>query len=301
MAASSSTNPKNPNPNNYENYAETMTKTKNFAAIVNNDGNATMQTMENVIDPIPIKPVEIVDGEHVVEWREEKVDRMNIIEKLQYVVVGKFSYGWPELEELRTQIPLQCGIKGDCCIDLFRNRRFLMRFERFEDYLQMMAKTAHYIKSRDGGMYQMRPLLYNTRFKIDEETTVAMAWISFPNLLPTFFMKNSLFSLASAVGKPLQLDMATINKTRPNCARVKVIVDLAANLPKVVNMKITYEKSEVSRIFKVQIQYDVLPKYCTRCKLQCHNEEGCKILHPELRVVHAEKNDKGNSSEIQAA
>ncbi|XP_060183215.1 uncharacterized protein LOC132613185 [Lycium barbarum] len=278
-----------------------MTRTKNFATIVNKDGNDTMQTMENVIEPIPIKPVDIVDGEHVVEWTEVEVDRMNIIEKLQYAVIGKFSYGWLELEELRNRIPLQCGIKGDCRIGLFRNRHILMRFERFKDYLQIMAKTTHYIKSRDGGMYQMRPLLYDTRFKIDEETTMAMAWISFPNLLPTIFVKNSLFSLASAVGKPLHLDMATINKTRPNCATVKVIVDLAANLPKVVNMKITDEKYGISRIVKVQIQYDVLPKYCTRCKMQGHNEEGCRILHPELRVVHVEKEDKGKTAESQDA
>ncbi|XP_070040107.1 uncharacterized protein [Nicotiana tomentosiformis] len=61
---------------------------------------------------------------------------------------------------------------------------------------------------------------------------MAMAWISFPGLLPTFFVKECLFSLASAVGKPMHLDMATRNKTRPSCARVKVLVDLLADLPK---------------------------------------------------------------------
>ncbi|MCE2055181.1 hypothetical protein HAX54_042138 [Datura stramonium] len=48
-----------------------------------------------------------------------------------------------------------------------------------------------------------------------------MAWISFPNLLPTFFSKETLFSLASAVEEPMQLDVATLNKIRPICARVK--------------------------------------------------------------------------------
>lgn len=31
---------------------------------------------------------------------------MNILENLQYVVIGKFSYGWPELDKLRTAIPV---------------------------------------------------------------------------------------------------------------------------------------------------------------------------------------------------
>nr|XP_016492842.1 PREDICTED: uncharacterized protein LOC107812297 [Nicotiana tabacum] len=38
---------------------------------------------------------------------------MNIFEGLQYPVVGKFLYGWPELQELRIIIPLQCGVKGN--------------------------------------------------------------------------------------------------------------------------------------------------------------------------------------------
>ncbi|KAG5615463.1 hypothetical protein H5410_015287 [Solanum commersonii] len=53
-----------------------------------------------------------------------------------------------------------------------------------------------------------------------------MTWISFSDLKPTYFVKEPLFSLATAVRKPLHLDMAIINKTRPNCARVKVQVDL---------------------------------------------------------------------------
>jgi len=68
----------------------------------------------------------------------------------------------------------------------------------------------------------MKPLIYDAKFKVEEETTQAMAWISFPDLKPTFFVKESIFSLATAVGKPIHLDMATINKRRPSCARVKV-------------------------------------------------------------------------------
>ena len=76
-------------------------------------------------------------------------------------------------------------------------------------------------------------------FKIEEETTQAMAWISFLDFKPTFFVRESIFSLASEVGKPLQLDMAKIKKTIPSCVGVKVQVDLLANLPKVVEMKVT--------------------------------------------------------------
>lgn len=48
-----------------------------------------------------------------VTWTEEEVQKMNIMENIQYTVVGKFSYGWPELEDLRVHIPKQCNIKGE--------------------------------------------------------------------------------------------------------------------------------------------------------------------------------------------
>ncbi|KAF3620977.1 putative inactive serine/threonine-protein kinase-like [Capsicum annuum] len=51
-------------------------------------------------------------------------------------------------------------------------------------------------------------------------------------------MRQQLENYLDLVGKPIHLDMATMNKTRPNCARVKVHVELMAELPKYVEMKI---------------------------------------------------------------
>ncbi|KAH0708995.1 hypothetical protein KY284_010422 [Solanum tuberosum] len=51
------------------------------------------------------------------------------------------------------------------------------------------------------------------------------------------FLVKSLFSLATAIGKPLQLDQATINQSSPSCAKVRVLVDLAASLPKAVSVR----------------------------------------------------------------
>ncbi|XP_049364228.1 uncharacterized protein LOC125828976 [Solanum verrucosum] len=142
----------------------------------------------------------------------------------------------------------------------------------------------------------MRPLIYDAKFNVDEETTQAMAWISFPDLKPTFFVKESIFSLAYAIGKPLQLDSATINKTRPSCARVKVQVDLLCDLPNFVELEVVNEVAATSRIERIKVQYDMLPKYCKECKLQGHAEQECRILHPELRRY---KEDNEKEKEIE--
>ncbi|XP_019230680.1 PREDICTED: uncharacterized protein LOC109211587 [Nicotiana attenuata] len=109
-----------------------------------------------------------------------------------------------------------------------------------------------------------------------------MAWISFPNLLPTYFVKECLFSLPSTVGIPQYLDLATVNKTRPSCARVKVLVDLLDELPKKVRMDIVDEATGDVRTEWVIIKYDYIPKYCKECKLQGHDMIECWRIHPEL-------------------
>ncbi|KAH0706313.1 hypothetical protein KY285_012270 [Solanum tuberosum] len=112
-----------------------------------------------------------------------------------------------------------------------------MRFDQREDYIKILSKNSYYIIAKDGYAYQMSPFIYDANFKASEETTKVTTWISFLDLLPTFFVNEVLFSLAAVVGKPLQLDLATINKTRPSCARVKVQMDLLDEKPEVVQMQ----------------------------------------------------------------
>ncbi|KAG5586703.1 hypothetical protein H5410_047137 [Solanum commersonii] len=111
---------------------------------------------------------------------------MNRIENLQFAVIGKFTYEWTDLEELRRIIPQQC--------------------------------------------------------------------------------------------KPVQLDLANINKTRPSCAKVKVLVDLKGEFPKVVLMDIENEVNGEIRTKVIQINYDYVPQYCEECKIQGHGMDNCRFL-----------------------
>ncbi|XP_060200453.1 uncharacterized protein LOC132628704 [Lycium barbarum] len=186
------------------------------------------------------------------------------------------------MDELRKIIPDQCGIKGNCEIGLFRHRHVLIQLSLMEDLVNLCSKTSYYLNSKDGYSYLMRPLIYGTKFKTDEETSKVISWIALPDLMPTFFVKEAIFSIALAVGTPLHVNKATENRTRPSFARVKVMINLLDELPDFVNMEIEDDVSHEIRIEKVKIRYDNLPKYCRECKLQGHNEDGCWNLHPEL-------------------
>ncbi|KAF3665760.1 hypothetical protein FXO38_09412 [Capsicum annuum] len=187
------------------------------------------------IPAIPIKPIIFHHGEPTVQWSLDELQHMIIHENLQYAIVGKKIYSWPDIHDLRKLIPSQCEIKGDCSIGFLCNHHVLIRCTQLEDYIQLLSKPAYYIK--DKHMYhQMKPLKWDPWFNPVEEMSIAMAWISLPTLPPHYFVKEALFSLSSTVVKPLQVDLATKNKMRQSCARVKVEVDLLAYYPKRVQI-----------------------------------------------------------------
>uniref|UniRef100_A0A0V0IDF8 Putative ovule protein n=1 Tax=Solanum chacoense TaxID=4108 RepID=A0A0V0IDF8_SOLCH len=237
-----------------------------------------------LIPKVSPKPVIIIHGEPSITWKTSEVKSLIAQENLQYAIIGKFSYGKPEIQELRRSIPGQCGIKSECTIGVLDTRHILIRLTTMEDYVQLLSTAAFYIKAKEN-YWQMRTLKWDTWFEPEVETTIGVAWISFPDLPPNFFAKEAIFSIASAVGKPLTVDMATKNQTRPSCARVKIEVDLTARLPQRVKIN---EEDDITGHIKskwIKIQYDYLPKYCNECCLQGHDEHNCWALHPELLDV----------------
>ncbi|KAH0639783.1 hypothetical protein KY285_036369 [Solanum tuberosum] len=156
--------------------------------------------------------------------------------------IGKFSYGWPDIQELRRIIPKQCELKGECNNGLLSARHVLIRASCLED-CKLVVEAGLLLTTQ--GMD-----IYNENFEVGSNvlsrgrTSTAIAGISFPSLPPNFFVKEAVFSLATAVGKPLQVDLATKNQTRPSCAKVKVEVDLLREFPKRINVGMRKKSGE---------------------------------------------------------
>ncbi|WMV06919.1 hypothetical protein MTR67_000304 [Solanum verrucosum] len=273
----------------------TTTNNLDYAAAVHNSIGP------QVAKPIDIKPIIFLHGEPTITWTKKEFEKLTVRQNLQYAVVAKFSYGRPDLYELRKAIPIQLEIKGPCNIGFLEERHILIRLSLLEDYATLMSK-AWELRVRNR-YFPLRFLKWDPWFNPEEETTIAIAWISFPGLPTNLFDKESLFSLATAVGKPLVIDKATNNQTRPSCARVKVEVDLLKELSKRIQINCIEEETGTVKSKWQKIHYDYLPRYCTHCKLQGHDLQGCWILHPEHRPKREEKqedkklNDKGKEKE----
>lgn len=83
----------------------------------------------------------------------------------------------------------------------------------------------------------------------------------FPRSTSKCLCQRGNFFIAIAEGKPLTVDMATRNQTRPSCAKIKIEVDLTDTLQQ--RMRIMKEDDVTGNIkFRwVKVQYDYMPKY----------------------------------------
>ncbi|KAH0708616.1 hypothetical protein KY284_010043 [Solanum tuberosum] len=158
-------------------------------------------------------------------------------------VIIKFSSDTLEVKDLRTFLPKHLGIKGNCLVGLLARRHILLRIDQYEDYVVALSKSVSFLPSRgEQHLYRVFPWIID--FNSREETSMAAVWISLPRLSPDLFAKRSLLSMASVVGRPIAIDKATQDKTRPSTARVKVILDLMDKLPKRMRLKYLDEQTD---------------------------------------------------------
>nr|XP_009783436.1 PREDICTED: uncharacterized protein LOC104232043 [Nicotiana sylvestris] len=246
-------------------------------------------------------PVTFEHGEPTVEFTIEEVNAFTMEEGLHQAVILKFSYGKPDLQELRQIISKQFDVKGYCNIGQLEYRHILIRFDLFEDFVQALSRSTGYIKAK-GDEFFFRTFPWTIGFNPREETSRAVVWISLPDLPANFFAKRSLMSIASAVGKPLAVDKATQDRTRPSTARVKVVLDLLDKHPKRIKIHIMDKNSGKVVEHYQEIVYDNLPKYCTCYKHQGHDERSCRwktVKNKEDVVVATENEGLGNLDKLQ--
>ncbi|MCD9637525.1 hypothetical protein HAX54_020858 [Datura stramonium] len=58
---------------------------------------ASLTNQGEMLPSIPIRDVHFVDRIPMIRWTEAEFPKMDVIENLNYSIVGKFSYGWPSL------------------------------------------------------------------------------------------------------------------------------------------------------------------------------------------------------------
>ncbi|KAH0699591.1 hypothetical protein KY284_013806 [Solanum tuberosum] len=151
-----------------------------------------------------LKLIKYVHGEPTLQFTFKELDEFATEEGLHQAIVMKFSYGAPEIQELRSILPKQ----------------------KF-----------------NGEHYGYRTFPWTISFNPKEETSRALAWLSMTGLPTSLFARKSLLSIASTAGCPVAIDKATQVRSRPSTTRVKVELDLLDKHPKQIKLQYLDEES----------------------------------------------------------
>lgn len=103
---------------------------------------------------------------------------------------------------------------------------------------------------------------------------------------------DPLCRIVSPIGTPIIMDKATLSKSRPTTAKLRVEIDLAKPLVSKVFVEIRNPQGKME-VFEQKIDYETIPAYCSHCKRQGHTNEKCRILHPQIQKV--DNIDKGGT------
>ncbi|CAI9099160.1 OLC1v1035941C1 [Oldenlandia corymbosa var. corymbosa] len=142
------------------------------------------------------KIVTYVNGAPILELEDDEYEKL--IAPHRWDLVGKFSYGRPKMEEVRSELE-KVGFQGDFHIGLMNPRHILIRFEREEDFQRCWIQTMWNIKG-----YAMRILKCQPDFRFEEDPPVIPIWVALHELPIEFLNPQILFSVATTIGKHLQ-------------------------------------------------------------------------------------------------
>src|SRR5438067_6968758 len=117
----------------------------------------------------------------------------------------------------------------------------------------------------------MRTFKWTPEFDPKFEDSVVPVWIRLLGLPFHLFARDALFTVAAAVGKPLQVDALTGKMTRLAFARVCVEVDLQGHLPSSINLDLN------GKCVILPVQYERLSRFCSACRHVGHEVSECYV------------------------
>ncbi|KAL2244367.1 UNVERIFIED_CONTAM: hypothetical protein Sindi_0554700 [Sesamum indicum] len=181
----------------------------------------------------------------------------------KFALVGKFSHGTPSYSMLH-KLMAGTGIKNRFTVSMLNNRHVLISLSYESDYTRLWLRRIWYIQG-----YPMRVFKWTPTFTPSKESSIVPVWVSFPELPAHLFRKEVLFTVASMIGTPLQIDDATLNQSKLSKARACIELDLLK--PRLENFQIQICGATIVQ----RIEYEDIPHYCSLCKHVGHRDSDC--------------------------
>ncbi|EOY17513.1 Uncharacterized protein TCM_036737 [Theobroma cacao] len=179
----------------------------------------------------------------------------------------------PKLQDVRAAFK-GIALTGAYEVRWLDYKHVLIHLSNEQDFNRIWTKQNWFIATQ-----KMRVFKWTPEFEPEKESAVVPVWISFPNLKAHLFEKSALLLIAKTVGKPLFVDEATANGSRPSVARVCVEYDCRKSPVDQVWIVVQNRKTgEVMNGYSQRVEFAQMPAYCDHCCHVGHKETDCILL-----------------------
>lgn len=224
-------------------------------------------------------PASTDKGEPAVFFNHEELQAS--MKPFDFSLVARTMQGRPPFTEIRQHLSKRFKFSDDFVISSLDNRHLLLRFNNYEDYLQLLLRESLYIQGR-----LFRFFRWSMDFSPNSDPSILPVWISLPGLPVNLFINHMLRSIAGNIGKVLKIDPSTLNLTQTNAARVCLELDISESLPSRVWIGIP------GGGFWQEVIYHKVPSYCTSCSRIGHQVVDCKRNNKKAANLPANGADK---------
>ncbi|KAK4422039.1 hypothetical protein Salat_2154700 [Sesamum alatum] len=147
---------------------------------------------------------------------------------ITFSLLEKFSHGAPFYSQMHLLIA-RLGIQGAFTMSMINSKHTLISLSY---YSRLWLRRIWFLQG-----YPMRIFKWMPTFTPAQESFISI-WVCFPELPAHLFRKEALYSVASMIGAPLQIDDLTLNMSKLSQARVCVEIDLLKPMTKEFDLQI---------------------------------------------------------------
>lgn len=205
----------------------------------------------------------------------------------------------PKLQEIRNAFK-GIGLAGAYDIRWLDYKHIHIGLSNEQDMNRIWLKQVWFISNQ-----KLRVFKWTKDFQPEKESSLVPVWISFPNLRAHLYEKSAVLVIAKTVGRPLFVDEATDNGTRPSLARVCIEYDcLKPPLDQVWIVMRDRRTGEITGGFMQKVDFERMPDYCTHCCHVGHSVSTCivmgnkRVMQGPERAKPSDEKNKINTEEI---
>nr|GMC61994.1 TMV resistance protein N-like [Ipomoea batatas] len=193
-------------------------------------------------------------------------------------LVGRFVKERPPLETIRARIGAALRLEGGVHIGSLNRRSITLRFDLDSDFKRAWFRGQVMVDGAKAWFERWSPAWCATK-----DSPLSLVWVELPNLPLHLFDFESISRICAPFGRAIELDLATVRKSRPSVAKVRLEIDVTKPRLDRIWIEFVQGNGMVSGFWQ-RIEFLRIPVYCEVCGRFGHGSLICRRGKNDRRV-----------------